>query len=104
MMYIWVVPTTAINSPWIPPMGLIHAGKICHMYTAASFNSSLYSRHLSVITVDALEFEPEINKVDREKAMEAREGFYQTQLKTLERYGGMNTLDSNHILFKTAGA
>ena len=54
--------------------------------------------------VDALEFEPEINKVDREKAMEAREGFYQTQLKTLERYGGMNTLDSNHILFKTAGA
>ena len=45
-------------------------------------------------------FEPEISKVDKEKAMEAREGFYQTQLKTLERYGGMNTLDSNHILFK----
>ena len=71
--------------------------------TAASFNSSL-SAHLSVIIVDALEFEPEINKVDREKAMEAREGFYQTQLKTLERYGGMNTLDSNHILFKSTGA
>ena len=88
-------------------MGLIHAGKICHMYTAASFNSSLYSRHLSVITVDALEFEPEINKVDREKAMEAREGFYQTQLKILERHGGivyMNTLDSNHVLFKSARA
>ena len=59
--------------------------------------------HLSVIIVDALEFEPEISKVDKEKAMEAREGFYQTQLKTLERYGGMNTLDSNHILFKSAG-
>ena len=71
--------------------------------TAASFNSSL-SAHLSVIIVDALEFEPEINKVDREKAMKAREGFYQTQMKTLERYGGMNTLDSNHILFKSTGA
>ena len=60
--------------------------------------------------MDALEFEPEINKVDREKAMKAREGFYQTQLKTLERYGGMNTLDSSkliaisNILFKSAGA
>ena len=54
--------------------------------------------------MDALEFEPEISNADREKAMEAREGFYQTQLKTLERYGGMNTLDSNHILFKSTGA
>jgi len=71
--------------------------------TTASFNSSL-SAHLSVIIVDALEFDPEINKLDREKAMEAREGYYQTQLKTLERYGGMNSLDSNHILFKSAGA
>ena len=70
--------------------------------TTASYNSTLRT-HLSVIIVDALEFEPEISKVDKEKAMEAREGFYQTQLKTLERYGGMNTLDSNHILFKSAG-
>jgi len=71
--------------------------------SVALYNSSL-STHLSVITVDSLEFEPEISNADRQKAMEAREGFYQTQLKTLERYGGMNTLDSNHILFKSAGA
>ena len=70
--------------------------------TTASHNSS-FRTHLSVIIVDAIEFESEISKVDREKAMEAREGFYQTQLKTLERYGGMNTLDSNHILFKSSG-
>ena len=70
--------------------------------TTASYNSSLRT-HLPVIIVDAIEFESEISKVDREKAMKAREGFYQTQLKTLERYGGMNTLNSNHILFKSAG-
>ena len=37
----------------------------------ASYNSSL-SMHLVIIIVDALEFEPEISKADREKAMEAR--------------------------------
>ena len=67
--------------------------------TTATFNSSL-SAHLSVIIVDSLDFGPDVSKLDREKAMEAREGFYQTQLKTMERYGGMNTLDSQHILFK----
>ena len=72
--------------------------------TIASYNSSL-SKHLSVIIVDALVFEPNVSKSDKEKAMEAREGFYQTHLKTLEQFGGMNTLDCNHIiLFKSAGA
>ena len=71
--------------------------------SVALYNSSL-STHLSVIIVDVLEFKPEISKADREKAIEAREEFYQTQLKTHECYGGMNTLDSNHILFKSAGA
>ena len=52
--------------------------------------------------IDSLDFGPDVSKLDREKAMEAREGFYQTQLKTLERYGGMNTLDSQHILFKSS--
>ena len=42
--------------------------------TTASFKFSLRT-HLSVIIVDALEFQPEIIKVDREMAMEAREGF-----------------------------
>ena len=49
--------------------------------SAASFNSSL-TAHLSVITVDALEFEPEINKVDS-KAMEAREGLRLIQTLSL---------------------
>ena len=68
--------------------------------TIKSYNTSL-SSHLKVILIDSLDFEDDMSKIDREKAMAAREGFYQTQLKTLERFGGMNTLDSNHILFKS---
>ena len=41
--------------------------------TTASYNSSLRT-HLSVIIVDLIEYEYEISKADREKAMEAREG------------------------------
>ena len=50
--------------------------------SAASFNNSLTS-HLSVITVDALEFEPEINKVDMEKPIEARKGLRLIQTLSL---------------------
>ena len=71
--------------------------------SSESFNSTL-SAHLSVIVVDSVDIDPNLSKVDRERAMEAREGFYQTQLKTLERYGGMNTLDSQHNLFRSSGA
>ena len=69
--------------------------------TTESFNRTL-SAHLSVIIVDTVDFASSVSKVEREKAMEAREGFFQTQLKTLERFGGMNTLDSNHNTFKSA--
>ena len=71
--------------------------------TTESFNRTL-SAHLSVIIVDSVELCSNTSKVERERVMEAREGFYQTQLKTLERYGGMNTLDSNHKLFKSSSA
>ena len=59
-----------------------------------SFDFSTLSAHLTVKLVDFLEFNDSISKLGREKpkALESREGYYQTQLKTLERYGGMNTL------------
>ncbi len=63
-----------------------------------SFNRTL-SAHLSVIIVDDVVLDVSMTKLEKEKAMEAREGFYQTQLKTLVRYGGMNNLDSNHNHF-----
>ena len=71
--------------------------------TIQSYNTSL-SSHLKVILLDSLDFDTNISKIDRQKAMETREGFYQTQLKTLERFGGMNTLDSNHILFRSTNS
>ena len=63
--------------------------------------STNFSSHLTVELLDNLEFDPSISKLDREKALESRKGFYQNQFKTLEMYGGMNTLDSNHIFFKS---
>ena len=61
--------------------------------TVSSFNTIL-SAHLTVKLVDSLEFDDSISKLDREKRWNIGL-YYQTQLKTLERYGGMNTLDSN---------
>ncbi len=68
--------------------------------TNETFNSTL-SAHVSIIIVDSVDLSSCTSNEERERVMEAREGFYQTQLKTLERYGGMNTLDSNHNLFKS---
>ena len=68
--------------------------------TTESYNRTL-SAHLSVIVVDTVDLAPDMSKADRVRAMEAREGFYQTQLKTLVRYGGMNTLDSHHNLIRS---
>ena len=58
--------------------------------TVSSFNTTI-SAHLTDKLVDSLEFDESISKLDREKALESIESYYQTQLKTLERYGGINT-------------
>ena len=68
--------------------------------TTESFNRTL-SAHLTVIIVDTVDLTPDMSKAERVRAMEAREGFYQTQLKTLTRFGGMNTLDSHHNLIRS---
>ena len=67
--------------------------------TVSSFNTTL-SAHLTVKIVDSLEFDESISKLDREKALESRESYYLLP-DPIERYGVMNTLDSNHILFKS---
>ena len=69
--------------------------------TANSFNRTL-SAHLSVKVIDTVDLSLIISKVERERAMGTREGFYQTQLKTLERYGGINTMDNNYNMFKSS--
>ena len=68
-----------------------------------SFDASL-SKFLKVILIDSLIFYPKDTQVMKEKACEIREGYFQTQLKTLERFGGMNTLDSHKINFKSSSS
>ena len=85
-----------------------HHSSSCFIYiyhsidfsTTESFNRTL-SAHLTVIIVDTVDLTPDMSKAERVRAMEAREGFYQTQLKTLTRFGGMNTLDSHHNLIRS---
>ena len=64
-----------------------------------SYNNSL-STHLKVILIESVIFDENISKEEKIRIMESREGFWQNQLKTLERFGGLNTLDSNFKLFK----
>ena len=61
-----------------------------------SYNKTL-SAHLKVILIDQFDFCQSTSAKDREKVLEKWEGHYQTNLKTLERYGGLNVLDSRLI-------
>ena len=65
------------------------------------YNESL-SKHLKFIVIDVKSFDSDVSKDDKIKAMETMEGFYQTQLKSLVRFGGMNVLDSNNIVYSYA--
>ena len=62
-----------------------------------SFNSSL-SKHLKVILIDRVDFDNNTSQSDKESTLVEKEGHFQTHLKTLERYGGLNILDSRFII------
>ena len=64
--------------------------------STANYNLSL-SAHLKVILIDQFDFSPNTPVRERERVLEKWEGHYQTNLKTLERYGGLNVLDSRLI-------
>ena len=61
--------------------------------TQKEYDSSLV-KHLKVIVIDTVYFKPGLTTKEREKLCEEREGCWQTRLKTFERFGGMNVLDS----------
>ena len=42
-----------------------------------------------------VELDPKLSTLEKEKICEEREGHWQHQLKTFEKFGGMNVLDSN---------
>ena len=64
--------------------------------TRDSYNRTL-SSHLSVIIIDRVEFPEGTPMKDRENVLEKLEGHWQTNLKTLQRYGGLNALYSRDI-------
>ena len=61
--------------------------------TQPDYDRSLV-KHLKIILIDTVQFKHGLSTKEKEKLCEEREGFWQTSLKTFERYGGMNVLDS----------
>ena len=58
-----------------------------------NFNVEL-SEQLEVIIIDQVDFPDNCNDtIDKRAFLEQREGFWQTQLRTLRRYGGLNVKD-----------
>ena len=58
------------------------------------FDNSLV-KHIRIKIIDNVELDPNLCTKDKEKLCEEREGYWQHHLKTFEKFGGMNVLDSN---------
>ena len=58
------------------------------------FDRSLL-KHLRIKIIDIVDLDPKLSSKEKEKLCEEREGYWQHQLKTFEKFGGMNVLDSN---------
>ena len=58
------------------------------------FDNSLV-KHVRIKIIDNVELDPNLCTKDKEKLCEEREGYWQHHLKTFEKFGGMNVLDSN---------
>ena len=52
------------------------------------------SRHVRVTLIEKVNVEAGASKAQKEAKCEEREGYWQTQLKTLSIYGGLNVRDS----------
>ena len=50
--------------------------------------------HVRVTLLEIVEVDSKMSKADIEAKCEEREGFWQTQLKTMHIYGGLNKKDS----------
>ena len=61
--------------------------------TQKEFNDSLV-KHLKLILIDTVDFPPGLDTREKERLCEEREGYWQTSLKSFEKFGGMNVLDS----------
>lgn len=73
-----------------------HFIDIDHKLDSSSFNSydESLSKHLKIIILEQVNLPNNATQYEKEKICEMREGYWQTNLKTLERFGGINILDS----------
>ena len=56
------------------------------------YNESLI-QVLKVKIIDKVDFESKDSKITKMRKVKEREGYWQTQLRTMVRYGGLNVLD-----------
>ena len=52
------------------------------------------SKHLKIILIEKCTFSDGATQEEKEKICEEREGYWQSNLKTLTGFGGLNILDS----------
>ena len=52
-------------------------------------------KHVKIKVNDNIDFDQNLSTKEKEGLCEEREGYWQHHLKTFEKFGGMNFLDSN---------
>ena len=63
-------------------------------FSSTSNYDCTLSKHVNVTLLEKVEVDPTMTKADIEAKCEAREGYWQTQLKSMSSYGGLNKKDS----------
>ena len=63
-------------------------------FSSTSSLDKTLSKHVRVTLLEEVEVTPSMSKSDIEAKCETREGFWQTQLRTMNIYGGLNKKDS----------
>ena len=61
--------------------------------TATKYDQTL-SKHLRVTILEQVLVSPSDSREEKEAKCEIREGYWQTQLKSLQKYGGLNKRDN----------
>ena len=61
-----------------------------------TFNIAL-SKHIDITIIDKLDFAPGLNTTEKRSILVKREGFWQTQLRTMNHYGGLNIKDERKL-------
>ena len=52
-------------------------------------------KHVRIRIIDIIDFDQNLSTKEKEGLCEEKEGYWQHHLKTFEKFGGMNVLDSN---------